>query len=150
MPKTVQEFVARATEKVGKDLETLALKIPAEKRYWRADGKGRSAADQLAECALMNLNAVELLETHKWPLADWDEWGRLKNDLAEDWDTLLSALAANTAKLAAAIRAVPDTDLDIDIVLPWETANMAEVLNYCYWNMSYHEGQITFISLLLE
>lgn len=149
MPKTVQEFVARNTVKAAENIITVANSLPVDKRNWRPNDKGRSAVDQLAECALTNQFTIELIKNGTWAISDWDEWEKVKNELAGDWDKTIALLKEQTQLLADEINKLPTDTLDQAVVMPWETTDMSNVINYCVWNMSYHEGQITYITTLL-
>ncbi len=60
-------------------------------------------------------------------------------DLCSDWPTLQKLLHENAAKVAHVIRSVSDNDL----------AAQSDSINYPYWNMTYHIGQINYIASML-
>ena len=148
MPNTVQDFLADAL-KAAADLEAALLRLPADKRGWSPMGKARTALDQVAECAMLNGGMADLLHTRTMEGFDFAEYERAKAALAQDSDAAVSALRENTAKAAAAIRAVPDADLDIEIQLPWGRLTLRQIIAIPFWNMSYHEGQINYIASML-
>ena len=150
MSGTLQEFLAGAIEKAAVDLETALLRLPEDERNWKAAETSRSALDQVAECALINGSAVDLIHTRKWPdTFDFAEFERQKLAQMGDWDSLQALLHTNTARVAEAVRATPDADLGVQIQMPFGPMTLAQVLAYPYWNMSYHEGQINFIASMV-
>ncbi|MGI4791203.1 MAG: DinB family protein [Janthinobacterium lividum] len=146
---TIQEYIARATQKKAQELLAAARALPEERQHWKPLGQSRSAVDLVAECAIMNQMSVQLLQERTW-----NEAGRTERQNAQAaLDTLEKAAAAlleNTDSLAAAIRAVSEEDLALTITLPGETTTVCEDLLHSYWNMSYHEGQINYIQTLGE
>jgi len=150
MPNTLQDFLAAATKKSATELVTALLRIPEDKRGWSPDGKARTALDQVAECALLNGYTADLIQTRKWAITNFEDFFREKTEVAaQDWEKTNALLEENTRRLIDAIRAVPDEALTVPIEMPWETQSLAEVLDYPYWNMSYHQGQINYIAALL-
>ena len=53
------------------------------------------------------------------------------------------------AKATAAIRSVPDADLEVKIDMPWGLMTLAQLMAYAQWNMTYHLGQINYIASVL-
>ena len=150
MAKHLHDFLARATQKASADLEAALLRLPADKRNWSPMGDARTALDMVAECALMNGNTADLIQTRVFPADfDWAAFGRAKTELAQNRDALLSLLHANTQKVIAALNAVAEEDLNVAVPMPWGPMALSEVMAYPYWNMSYHEGQINYIAALL-
>jgi len=149
MALTAQEFAAKAVEKGAAELIKVALETPEDRREWKPLGQGRTALNQVAECALINGGSVRLIEKHAWPAELAEGWEQASAAL-DTLDRAVAVLRENTAKLAAAIRATPDDSLEIPITLPWETITLAQCFLIPYWNMSYHEGQIAYIQTLCE
>ncbi len=147
MSLTVQEYVARATERKSQDLLAAAQSIAEGRQNWKPLEQGRSVIDQLAECALINGASVQVLRDHAWDEAGSEDFQEVHASL-DTVDMAAARLQENTVALAAAIRAVPDGDLDTTIMLPWGEATIADFLLLAYWNMSYHEGQVTYIQSL--
>ena len=146
---TVQDYVSKATTKAANDLITAVENLPEDKRGWSPMDKGRSALDQAAECAILNAFTVSLLETKVFASDfDYEAFTAKKQELAKDWNALKELLLTNTALATAAIEAVPDSDLDIEVAMPWGTYTIGSIMNYPCWNMSYHEGQTNYIGFL--
>ena len=151
MPNTIQEFFADATEKAAVDLEAAYLKLPADKRQWNPAPKARSAADQVAECVLLNTNSATLLHARVFdPKFDMAAFVKKQTEIMQNEEALLPALRESAAQAVAAIRAVPDSDLSVEVPMPWGAMSLTRIIAYPYWNMGYHEGQITYIASLLE
>jgi hypothetical protein len=147
MPNTVQEFLATAAEKTVADLEAALLRLPEDKRNVSPMGDARTPADLVAEVAILNGTTAELLKNRHFPENyDFAAFGQDKKDLAQDWDQMKSLLYANTARVAEAIRAVPDEDLGIEVAMPWGPMTLRQIAAYPFWNMSYHEGQINYVA----
>ena len=147
---SVQEFLAAAALKASADLETAVLRVPEDKRTWSPMGDARTALDMAAECAMLCGSTAELMKSRKWDTNfDFAEYVRLKDELAKDWDVIKTLLTKNVAIAMAAIKAIPDEDLSIEITMPFGTMTLAQIAAYPYWNMSYHEGQINYIASML-
>ena len=149
MSLTVQNYVARVTEKKAKDLLDAAVAVPEDKHSWQPQEKGRTVIDQIAECAVINRMAIKMLQERAWDTAGREQRQRDRTAL----DTLEKArvsLQENTSALVAAIRAVPDDQLERELALPWGMSTVADALLVPYWNMCYHEGQISYIHTLIE
>ncbi len=150
MPATVQEYVAAATEKGAADLVTAFGRLPEDKRHHRPSDTSRSAMDQVAECAVLNGYTVDLLRTRKWPIDGYEPFARDKAEAAAlEGPALQARLAENTKRVAAAIRALPDDALPVEVEMPWGPKPLSEIIGFPLWNMTYHEGQINYIASLL-
>ena len=147
---TLQNFLADSTVQAAQDLEAALLRLPEDKRNWSAGGDARTALGMAAEVALLNGDTAEMIESRRG-LADFDleSLRRRIAALCEDWPRLKATLDENTARAAAAMRALPDEDLKIEVPMPWGPMTMPEVMSYPYWNAKYHEGQINFIASML-
>ncbi len=161
MQSTIQEFVAEELQRTMDDLMAALLALPEEKRQWSPLEKGRTALDQVAECAVTNKYIAVIIECACVPngrenltpetraaLNDAEAWNSEKAGLARDTDTVTAALQENTRRLIDAILAAPTASLDTEVKLPWEKTALSSVIAYPWWNMSYHEGQINYIDTL--
>lgn len=150
MPKTIQDFLADATQKASADLTTAFLRIPEDKRNWSPDSKARTALDQFAECVLLNGHTAEVIVTHQMAAGSVDNHSQEKTAvMAQDWAQIYAQFQANTSKVVAAIRAVSEDDMDAVIPMPWGSMTIAQMITYPHWNMTYHEGQINYIASIL-
>ncbi|MCW3059839.1 MAG: hypothetical protein JWQ02_1660, partial [Capsulimonas sp.] len=68
-----------------------------------------------------------------------------------EWETLEALLRTNTERFCAAVRDLPDDRLNEEVELPFTPGKfpISFTVSYCYWNMSYHEGQINYIASIL-
>lgn len=150
MPSTLHDFLSAATQKAADDLVIAYQRIPEDKQRWSPEGKARTALDQVIECALLNGYTVDLIQNRQWAGNAMETFMKDKAEAeAMTWDTLHAKLQENTKRVIAALQAVPDSDLQHPIQMPWSTQTLAEIMAYPYWNMSYHQGQINYIASLL-
>lgn len=147
MSGTVQNYLAEAAVKAAEELIVAIKRIPEDKLEWKPAETSRTAHHMFIECVLLTGYTADVIRTHTFPA---DMMQRYSTDTAAvstlDIDTLSDRLRQSTATVAAAIREVPDTDLGVDIVMPWQTQALSETIAYPYWNMSYHLGQINYIA----
>lgn len=150
MSGPLQAFLIQATQKAADDVQAALLNLPEDKRDWQPAETSRTALDQLAEIAILTGHTADLIATGKWTLgADFGGFVQAKAELSKDWPGIQELLKANLAKLNAALEAVPDSELDTLIDMPWGPMKMSQIIAYPYWNMTYHEGQINYIASLL-
>ncbi len=152
MPTTMQAFLAQTTRKAAADLEAAVLRLPDDKRSWSPMGNARSAVNQAAECAIMNGSTADLIQQRVWQGCNDSvtEFILKRDELAKDWNAVQALLHQNTEAIVAAIQAVPDEDLEVEVQMPWGPMKLSQILAYPYWNMSYHEGQVNYIASMLE
>lgn len=151
MARELQTFLVRGVQKAMEDLIGAVERLPADKRAWSPNGKARSAADQGAECAILNGVTAEVIRNRAFPAGfDFEGYEKDKAALAVDWGKVKELLEANTANVVSAIHDTPDEDLSTEIDMPWGKMSLAQIMSYPYWNMAYHEGQTTYIGFLLE
>lgn len=146
----LQTFLAEGALKAASEMEAALMQLPDDKRNWSAGGTARTALDMAAEIALLNGVTVDMIRT-KTGLVDFDfeAYNRRKNALCDDWKALKTTLDENTARVAEAIRHVPDDDLEVEFAMPWGAMTMTQIIEYPHWNAKYHEGQINFIASIL-
>lgn len=150
MPNALNEFLATATQKAADDLMAAYTRLPEDKREWRPDSKARPAVDLVAECALINGYSADFIQTRQWSNNNMAQFESDKAALiALDTEALGARLQENTARVIEAIRAVHEGDFSIQLAMPWGAQPMDEIMAYCYWNMSYHQGQINYIASIL-
>lgn len=150
MPSTLHDFLSTATQKAADDLVAAYQRIPEDKQRWSPEGKARTALDQVVECVLLNGYTADLIRNRQWAEGAMETFTKDKAEAeALGWDALNTKLQENTRAVIAALQAVPDSDLQNPIQMPWNTQSLAEIMAYPYWNMSYHQGQINYIASLL-
>ncbi len=144
---TVQEYAARAVERQVADLIKALAALPEDRRHWKPLDRGRTATDQMAECAMINGVSADIVAQQAWGEIDMAERRRAQAAL-DTPQKAEAALKESTARLVAGIRATPDAALEIGVTMPWETLPLADVFLMPFWNMAYHEGQINYIKTL--
>jgi len=150
MTTTIQAFLAESTQKASTDILAVLLRLPEDKRNWSPGGTARTALDIVAECALNNRYGADLIKTHKWTMNDQDAYRQEKADLvASGLESLEKLLEENTKYLIEAIEGVADDQLDVEVPTPFGNGPLSGIMRYPYWNMSYHEGQLNSIDMLL-
>jgi len=150
MAGIVQTFIADTTQHAAEGLKSAYLALSDEQRIARPAGKGRSAIDQIAECTIINGGAAEALSDPD-SAAGYD-MARLESEktaLTADPSALLAAFEASTKQLIDAISSVADDRLGVEIQLPWGQWTYEKLMAHPSWNMTYHEGQVNYISTLL-
>jgi hypothetical protein len=150
IPASIQDFVAESTRKAAEELKKAFLELPEDRRDWKPSEKSRSALNVLVECAVMNAQTVPLIETVAWPSDGVEAFERATAEVGQDWQTAIAVLEQGTEKLVNAIRAVSPDQFGAIIEMPWQPFTLLETINYPSWNMSYHLGQINYISSLLD
>lgn len=148
MPKSIPEYVAEKTEQAALDLLAAAQEVPEDRRTWKPLDQGRSALDQLSECALLNRYTAIVIENRGWPDDGFANYRTDKAEMEKDWDTAAAALKESLPALLAAIRAFPEDQLAVEISTAFGPMTLEKNLSYPWWNMSYHQGQITYIAML--
>lgn len=147
---TMQNFFAKASAKAVDDLWAALMALPEEKRSWKPADGARSARNQIAECHLMNAHTVTLLEERKLPPNSMKDYAENCARLETLPDSeFRAAHDESTAAVIAAISAVPDADLENEILMPWGPITISDIIAYTYWNATYHQGQINYIGSLL-
>lgn len=147
----LQDFIADQTLLAAEELFLQARQIPEDKLAWRAMDEGRTALDQLQECAAAPSSYTNILRREPKAFLDSD---REKRQLAKaTWltvDKCETECRERTAILLEIIRAIPDTALSDSVMMPWgEEWKISDVSAMHYWNLVYHTGQICFIQTLL-
>jgi uncharacterized damage-inducible protein DinB len=137
-------------EKISRDLVLLAQATPTDKLTWQPMGEGRSILNQLIECAFANRKWTLILREGAYRTLTDAERASLKVE-PETCDNALRLLQKTTVELTATIRALPDEVMGGTWPLEWSpsvTRTVAEACFHAYWNMAYHEGQISYIQTL--
>jgi hypothetical protein len=147
--RTVQALAARASKDVAVGLARTFSAMPAEKQTWSPLDEGRTALDQVAECAVINSWCAIVIRDHVVPAFEGETY---KQECAklDTPDKALAALTSSTDQLVAAIENLQDEHLESTVQFPWDSE--PSTLGYAtlvpYWNMTYHIGQINYIQTL--
>jgi uncharacterized damage-inducible protein DinB len=149
MPK-LQQQAAKMTREAWERLTRTAAFVPEEKRDWVPQGKARTLHDILAECAVLPGRwHTLLLGNEPLPPPDRAGYERAKAEL-KTLDKIKAAGDETIARLCEQIEAIPDERLDEERAMPWgQTMTVADRLFICYWNLTYHDGQVNYLQMLL-
>ncbi len=152
-----QNQIIRLTDETVEGLFRTVRAMPADKLEWKPLDAGRSALDQLQECAQSAGWTTGMVQARAMPPMDAAQMGALMETMGAErkaWTTIDACEAVCREKLAefyAVVRDFPDEDLDLEIILPFGGGmkkTMADLMVIPYWNMTYHCGQINFIQTL--
>ena len=146
---TINQIAAKLNRDSSESLIRNIEAMPTDKADWKALELGRSALNQVQECAVIAAMFAEVFSKQAIPAMEGDEFGSAMSAL----DTVQKAVAAlrtNTEALVKAIEAFPADSLEKPTHLPWDPTptTFAEIMFTNYWNSTYHEGQINFIQTL--
>jgi hypothetical protein len=146
---TVNSLAAKITRDAATSLEKVANATPPDKQVWKPLDEGRTALDQVAECAVINAWCTNIMTQFSVPELDGEAYGAATSAL-DTMDKALEALRTETEKLAQAIEAVPADKLETEVKFPWDEkpSTLAEAMVVPHWNMVYHIGQISYIQTL--
>jgi hypothetical protein len=145
---TVQEYVARQTERMAESLAHFIGSTKEDRLNWQPPSEGsepcRSAYQQIGECVQVNRRLAMLLrgepmpsgppQTAEIPFAGPQE--------AQE------QLRASAKEMADAIRALPDDGLAREFPHPRGVMRGENFILTAYRNMAYHAGQINYIQTL--
>jgi hypothetical protein len=124
--------------------------MPADRQDWQPLDLGRSALSQVQECAIINPFFAAILNTQAVPAMENEAYAAAKAALATP-EAARAALAASADTLQAAIEAFPEEKLGETVTLPWGEGmvmTFGQIMLAPYWNMTYHQGQISYIQTL--
>jgi uncharacterized damage-inducible protein DinB len=146
------ELLIYLTEKqIDRVFET-ARKLPPDKLDWKPAPGARSALNQLQEIAT---SLPEFWPAFTERKMEWDQ-EKMANWVTErekitSLDELEAITREHTRRLIDLIKTLDEKDLTTAVQMPFPGPyNMADILSYHYWNAAYHEGQIVYISTLLD
>jgi len=143
------ETLINSTLWAAEALVNTVRRMPADKVEWSPLDQGRTALNQLQECAIApDLYLGYLDPTYVRQANSYAEAA----DLQSQWKTVdqcVTVLNENTAKLVEAIRNLPVDRLSEMHTMPWgEQMSVAGIAGLHYWNLTYHLGQINYIQTL--
>lgn len=146
----MQEFIIYQTQGAMQMFYNSARSMPEDKLTWQPEETARTPLDLAQECAYFPLWMIPLLVDRKSPEYTPEDYQAMK-DLRASWTTVDACEAAcreNSEKYFAAIRAIPDDELDTMVDLPFAPGmkdSLAGVAMFHYWNLVYHLGQINYV-----
>lgn len=146
-----KELIIYRTNRCVDALFSTVRAMPPEKQDWRPMGKGRSALDQVRECAQAPTWFSTLLEKREF-VFDQDRYQEMVEERSQwDLDTCERLCRENTAALIKAIENFPEEDMMKTMPVPlgenleW---SFLDIMGLHYWNTVYHIGQINYIQTL--
>lgn len=147
-----QELLINLTQKRADALFYAVRQFPADKLDWKPTESSRSALDMLQEIATALDRFEELYNkrTLEWNPDAYMAWVAERSQITS-LDELQKMTQESTDRLAARIRATDPSEYTAPVQMPFPgDFNVADILAYHLWNMSYHEGQIYYIQTLIE
>ncbi|MCB0825890.1 MAG: DinB family protein [Armatimonadetes bacterium] len=148
---TAQEFICQCNIVSMEGIIKQAKKMPEDKLTWEPMGEGRTALDQVAECALICGFIPDVLAKREMPnideaaMAEFEKSKQAYKNLAD----VEADLRSGTEKLNETIMNMTNDELDIKIpFFGGEEWSLASIANLHGWNMQYHTGQICYIQTL--
>ena len=147
---TTKELAVRMNRSAIKSLAANLDAMPADKQAWKPLDLGRTALNQVQECAVINPWFAGILANRAVPEMDGGAYGAAIAAL-DSADKAMAALIASADTLAAAIEAFPDDLLHETVTLPFGKGmvmTFEEIMLAPYWNMVYHQGQIAYVQTL--
>lgn len=146
----LQDYIAENTITSADQLIRQVERL-GEKATWQPLDEGRTALDQLAECALITGSMPQILGAYKFPDLTADDFAEFeKNKAALDTvEKAATKLRESAQAAASAIRNIPDEKLSERMKFwgeePWLIADVAA---YPGWNHTYHVGQVCYVQTL--
>lgn len=136
--------------RTGSQSVASAARDMGDKLTWKPLDKGRTALNQVVECAGITSLTAQIFESGEMPPFDSTSMQQFfaENESPEKAFPLLEQA---TERLVRAIEAIPEENLNKTITLPFGPGmqkTIAEVALLNYWNFAYHEGQINYIQTL--
>lgn len=148
-----QDSAIEMTRQAIDDLFRVTRAMPADKLEWKPLEAGRSALEQLQECAQAPSWFAPLLVNKVFPDFDPEQMKKAR-EASSQWKTIDECervCRENSEKLFDVIRDFPDADLPVTIHLPFGGGmdrSLRQVILFHHWNLVYHLGQINYIQTL--
>lgn len=143
-------IASAVTERAARSVAENLRAMPPDKQTWRPLDAGRSALSIVQECAVLNRFFARTIRELKAPEWTWEQYNAECATL-DTAEKALQALDDATQDLVAAIRSVSETDLTVEVALPFGEGfktSLQDLLFFAHWNMTYHQGQLAYIQTL--
>ena len=121
-----------------------AKAMPEDKLTWKVSDDTRTARALLEELVTTAGFAAGLLRTKQMPSMEGG-WGASADETLEE---LEASCRSAYADFLAAAKEFPEAEYAETVELPWGTQSYLEMIQYPYWNLVYHYGQINFIQTM--
>ncbi|HRF59673.1 MAG TPA: hypothetical protein PLH94_07130 [Fimbriimonadaceae bacterium] len=142
------ELLINMTDSAVDMLFSSARKMPAERQVWSPMETGRTALDQLQECACAPDLHMQLIDPeHPGPFEGYEG----AREYRKRWTTVEACEAAcreSTARWAHFVRGLSPERLASMAETPWGPTPVGVITGFHYWNLVYHLGQINYIQTL--
>jgi hypothetical protein len=148
---TAQEVLIRALERQLDSFLMTTKKVPVDKIDWVPQEGLRSALDQFREVAtIIGSNWVLYsdlkMEYSESQFADW----MAERASYTDFESLEARLRKDTTQLIEYARSTTADKLMTEVQMPWPgDFRIVDIIQYHTWNMTYHEGQIMLLLMLM-
>jgi hypothetical protein len=146
-----RSLIILRTNKCVDALFSTVRAMPEDKLDWQPMGIGRSALDQVRECAQAPSWFSVLLAKREF-VFDQERYQEMVEERSQwDLDTCEKLCRKNTKVLAKVIQGFPEEDMLKTMSVPlaenleW---SFFDIMNLHYWNTVYHIGQINYIQTL--
>lgn len=142
-------FLATMTREASESLVTAFQAIPADHADWAPEGC-RSALDMLAECAVLNGKSADVIAAGEWVPVEYTAFLREKKHVVSlGSNAAIQLLRENTDKAVVGLQHA-DSDRFTDVIeTQFGPMPFGKVCRMPFWNMSYHEGQINMLGMLI-
>ncbi len=147
----ISQFLAMRLRNAADALHAACERMPDERLLWKPDPEGhagRSALEQVCECAYLNQWGAAIFRSHAlvpFDRADYEQQIQARCNR----DALFWLLEASNA-LAQAVAGFPAGQWGAALTHPLthQPVSWAELADFFYWNTVYHEGQVNYIQTL--
>lgn len=144
-----RDSIIEMTKYATNALFRTARAVPDDKLEWKPLDEGRSVKEQLQECAYTPLYFMGLISPPKDDATDNAQGEAATAETPWSIDVCEAECHANSERLYKLISTLTDEQLQEMVELPWsEKASKAQVAGLQYWNLVYHQGQISYIQTL--
>jgi hypothetical protein len=148
---TYQERIVSITREAVESVVRNVRAMPEDRLTWQPAPTARTAMDIFQECAGAPGMFARILRERRSVDMTPETFGKMREE-RQAWNTVDKAeevLRSRSEDLYAAILAVPDEDLGVEVRMPWgEMSPLAHVMVFHYWNLTYHFGQLAYIQRL--
>jgi hypothetical protein len=147
----ISQFLAMRLRNAADALHSACDRMSDDQLQWKPTLEGhagRSALEQVCECAYLNQWATAIFRSHA--VAPFDNADYEKQTQARYNREALFWLLETTNALAQAVAGFPAGQWGAVLTHPFtrQPVSWAEFADFFYWNTAYHEGQVNYIQTL--
>lgn len=147
---TYQEAIVELIQGAAADLFRSARTMPQDKLEWKPAETSRSPLELVQEIVQTTGWTTIILNNRGLPDLGEDPESDARDE-RKAWATLDACeteLNNRTPALFEAIQNFPVDQLKETVDLPWGTMSWLQVIDYAYWNIRYHDGQIQYVQTM--